>query len=366
MRVIIVDDEELSLKRLKRILSENSGIDVCGTFMNPLEALAYARTNPVDAAFLDISMPDMGGMRLSGELRSLNASTAIILVTGYDEYAVQAFDMDVIDYVIKPVTAERLHRTIERIRKHLGSSQLLPPAQLSIRLFDGLAVYAGEADGTPIKLRSPKTEEMLALLVCKKSISREELADTLWGDLSPDKALNNINSTLYYIRRAFGDRGFPSVVMTDRNGVRIDASAVDCDLYAFEHMLQQMRQSSAHCTELFMGMDSLYKGELLKGRSYEWASDWTRRLEYDYIEMLETAARYHIARSEQIRALYYFERILQLDGIREDIHREVIMLYLSMGRNAEAHRQFHLLEKLLHQEIGSTPDPNIRNLLNKY
>jgi DNA-binding NarL/FixJ family response regulator len=117
LRAIIVDDEEISVNRLMRVLSESGEIENCHAFLNPLEAYEFARTNPINIAFLDISMPEINGMRLSNLLLDLDASLDIVFVTGYDHYAVQAFDMDALDYIMKPVTAQRVSKTLDKIRK---------------------------------------------------------------------------------------------------------------------------------------------------------------------------------------------------------------------------------------------------------
>lgn len=123
LRVIIVDDEQLSVNRLKRLLSEDGDIEICHTFLNPMEAYEYAKTNQIQLAFLDISMPEMDGMRLSSLLTDLDASIDVVFVTAYDDYAVQAFDMSALDYLMKPVTALRLSRTLDKIRqRHRGAS----------------------------------------------------------------------------------------------------------------------------------------------------------------------------------------------------------------------------------------------------
>jgi two-component system LytT family response regulator len=118
LRAIIVDDEELSVNRLKRILSESGEIDRCHTFLNPLEAYEFVKTNPIHIAFLDISMPEIDGMRLSSLLIGLDSSIDVVFVTAHDDYALQAFDMSALDYVMKPVTAQRVSRTLAKIRKN--------------------------------------------------------------------------------------------------------------------------------------------------------------------------------------------------------------------------------------------------------
>ena len=72
LKVIIVDDEALSVKRLQRLLSKNGWIEICQTFQHPREAYEYAKANPIDVAFLDISMPHINGMKLSALLAELD------------------------------------------------------------------------------------------------------------------------------------------------------------------------------------------------------------------------------------------------------------------------------------------------------
>jgi two-component system, LytTR family, response regulator len=126
LRAIIVDDEELSVKRLNKILSESGEIEICNTFLNPLEALEFVKANPIHIAFLDIFMPEINGMSLSSLLLDLDPAIDVVFVTAYDDYAVQAFDMSALDYLMKPVTAQRMSKTLDKIRKRHRSAAVEP------------------------------------------------------------------------------------------------------------------------------------------------------------------------------------------------------------------------------------------------
>jgi two-component system LytT family response regulator len=130
LRAIIVDDEELSVNRLKRILFESGEIEICHTFLNPLEAYEFVKANPIHIAFLDISMPEIDGMRLSSLLFDLDASIDIVFVTAYDNYAIQAFDMSALDYLMKPVTSQRMSKTLDKIIKRHRSAAVEPSNQV--------------------------------------------------------------------------------------------------------------------------------------------------------------------------------------------------------------------------------------------
>ncbi|QGQ97527.1 DNA-binding response regulator [Paenibacillus psychroresistens] len=118
LQAIIVDDEELSVNRLKRLLSGNKMIEIRHTFLSSMEAYEYVKVNTIHLAFLDIAMPEIDGMQLSSLLLELDASIEVVFVTAYDEYAVQAFELSAMDYLLKPVTAQRLSKTLDKIIKN--------------------------------------------------------------------------------------------------------------------------------------------------------------------------------------------------------------------------------------------------------
>lgn len=117
IRAMIVDDEPLSVRGLQHLLAEYEDLEVCGTFLTPREAYEYVRANPIQVAFLDISMPEVDGMSLSRLLLEQDPSISVIFVTGFDDYAVQAFEVNALDYLMKPVTKQRFARTWEKIRE---------------------------------------------------------------------------------------------------------------------------------------------------------------------------------------------------------------------------------------------------------
>ncbi|CAM3903086.1 response regulator transcription factor [Cohnella lubricantis] len=116
IRAIIVDDEPLSAQRLKYLLSAYEDLEVSHTFLTPREAYDYVRAHRIQVAFLDISMPEVDGMSLSRLMLEHDPSISAVFVTGYDDYAVQAFEVNALDYLMKPVTEQRLAQTWEKIK----------------------------------------------------------------------------------------------------------------------------------------------------------------------------------------------------------------------------------------------------------
>ena len=100
----------------------------------------------------------------------------------------------------------------------------------------------------------------------------------------------------------------------------------------------------------------------MNGKDYEWAVEKARNLEKDYVELLEEAARFYMEYKQPQRALIKLYKILETDPLREDVHNQIILLYMELGRKNEAWQQYLALEKLLMEELGVKPKAKIRRL----
>jgi two-component system response regulator AlgR len=114
MRTVIVDDEPLAVERLKILCAAEPAIEVIATASDGAAALRIAEELSPDLMFLDIGMPKLDGIGVARALSLLPKKPAVIFVTAYDNFAVEAFDLDILDYVLKPVSTSRLSRAIQR------------------------------------------------------------------------------------------------------------------------------------------------------------------------------------------------------------------------------------------------------------
>jgi two-component system LytT family response regulator len=121
MKVMIVDDEKLALSRLTRLLNEE-GIEDIVSFDSPSLALVEATKSKFDVVFLDISMPQMNGLELANIILSMEPKTFIVFQTAYSEYAIEAFKIGGIDYLMKPIESDDIKRVIEKIKSFQQSS----------------------------------------------------------------------------------------------------------------------------------------------------------------------------------------------------------------------------------------------------
>jgi two-component system LytT family response regulator len=130
LRVVVVDDEPLPRQRVRDLVVEHPSLTLVGEATNGTEALDVMVELRPDLAFLDIQMPELDGLQVAASLAE-DAPPAIVFVTAFDEYAIRAFEVDAIDYLLKPVTSERFTAAVDRVLKRLDRAE--PSVQGSIR-----------------------------------------------------------------------------------------------------------------------------------------------------------------------------------------------------------------------------------------
>jgi two-component system LytT family response regulator len=120
IRAFVVDDEPLAVERLVRLLDGSGRVAVAGTAIDPEEALGVLAAADLDVLFLDVQMPGLTGFDL---LERLNRDLPVIFTTAYDKYALDAFTVNSIDYLLKPVEPERLDRALDKLERLAGQTR---------------------------------------------------------------------------------------------------------------------------------------------------------------------------------------------------------------------------------------------------
>lgn len=117
LRTLIVDDEPLAIERLQILTGQQDGVSLVGTASDGASALRMVDALAPDLVLCDIAMPDLNGLEVAAAIDRLENPPAVIFVTAFDQYAVAAFDVAAVDYLLKPVSPERLARALARVRE---------------------------------------------------------------------------------------------------------------------------------------------------------------------------------------------------------------------------------------------------------
>jgi two-component system LytT family response regulator len=202
LRIVIADDERPARAFLAAILRTFDDVEIVGEAANGAEAVEQIESKRPDLALLDLQMPQIDGLGVVRLLRK-NRTPLIAFVTAYDEYAVQAFELNAVDYVLKPVEASRLRQTITRARERLEREDSVQEHTEHLR--KAVAAYES-VGGMPLLQRIPvRRRDAIVLLPV------EEIASvTANGELLHIRTRDNDNHTICYRLRDLAARLEPA------------------------------------------------------------------------------------------------------------------------------------------------------------
>src|SRR6266576_4423256 len=123
LRAVLVDDEQLARDELGYLLGRVGGVEVIGQAGNGIEALTTIDRLQPDVVFLDVQMPGLTGFEVARRLLDAQASSHIIFVTAYDQHAIEAFEVNAVDYLLKPVEQGRLELAVDRARRRVATDR---------------------------------------------------------------------------------------------------------------------------------------------------------------------------------------------------------------------------------------------------
>ncbi|MBP6492101.1 MAG: response regulator [Clostridia bacterium] len=358
---VIIDDERPALMELEYLLNKYEEIKITGLFSDPLGAIEAIRELRPDVVFLDINMPQMRGIDAASVILDIDPAIDIIFVTAFDQYAIEAFDLHALDYVLKPINDQRFDKTIQRILAKTTAEIAAPSQRFYIKCLGGFQI--GWQGKDSIKWRADKTKEIFAYLLQhkEKDISKEELLDRLWPEDDPEKAIRQLYNGIYYIRKALEDYG------VDRNMIKIDKdyhlklSDVDLDVNYF---YDYSKNKANYGLEDLEKLVDRYGGGYLQGEYYPWADFEREHLEKLYLKCISQLSSKLVAESQWDKAEEYLRKAYESNPYEEEISEILVDLYIQSGNKSKAIRHYNVYAELIKNELGVKPEQKLQTMIN--
>lgn len=123
IKCLIIDDEPLAINVIKNYIEQIEDLELINSFSNSIEGLNFLKNNTVDVIFLDINMPVLDGINF---IKSLENPPLLVITSAYDEFAIETYELDVLDYLVKPIEFPRLMKAVNKINKRLDSTHKIP------------------------------------------------------------------------------------------------------------------------------------------------------------------------------------------------------------------------------------------------
>lgn len=227
---MVVDDEPLNLAQFAEIAEDVDFVESIISFDNFSEALDYGKNNSIDLAVLDIELGSDSGIELARQLHMIDENINIIFITSYAQYALDAYSVDGIAYIMKPYLDEDV---IKALNKAYRLSSPKETTRIQIKTFGGFDLFV---DGAPVHFSRSKAKEILALLIDRHgaSMTTSEIISYLWEDNCGDtKAKENFKKAFQTLKATLNEHNVSYILNDSYNCKSVNIDKISCDYYDF-------------------------------------------------------------------------------------------------------------------------------------
>ncbi len=363
---MIVDDEKPALDILRIFLEKTGQVCVVGAFTNGADALAEMRSLKPDVAFLDIEMSDMSGLELAEKIMDAGSNIEIVFVTAYDRYALEAFRVNAIDYILKPFSPDDIAEVITRLKKvkPLAVVSQMPADKGRIYCFGRLSVYGAECREA-IKWRTAKTKELFAFMLqnLNSVVSKWKIMEAIWPECDVEKQLKtNLYTTVYNVKKTLSSVNIKFDFSFINGSYKLELSDVYIDVSEFEALTDTEITVSAASIAGFKKIIGLYKGNYLEDNAYHWAQSKAEEYAKRYRRVVSEFAGYYIHASDYPAAENILRKALAIIPCDDELNEMLLKLYLMKKDKASIVAHYNKIKELYRLELGITPNMSMQKL----
>lgn len=369
IQVMLIDDEEDALDLLEILLGQLGNVKVVGRYNNPVQAIEALDKNPVDAVFLDNQMPGMRGTEAARKIRQMVPHMPLVFTTAYAEYAVEAFEIQSTDYLMKPFTVDRLQNAVARIKQTLTESAFQARRNASnpyaIQCLGGFQIQLADQGNRILSWRTKKARELCAFLIHHegKPANTASIIDELWPEYNVDKAKTYLYTCMSYLRKSLAENNIGVRIQKADQGFFAALDGVTVDVTEFEHLLHIVLSETEIDERLYDQINLMYTGEYMEACDFSWAAARQLELKTLYIRALRKWYAYFRGQSQTALAIDSMQRVLTLAPDSEGDGRELIKLHLEAGNRNEALRVCLQLEQAVREQLGVELEEGTLHLL---
>lgn len=361
IRAIVVDDEMLAATEISTMVQETGYISITRTYDSPLKALDEIEKVQPQVAFVDIGMPEMEGMIFAEKALEKDPSIQIVFITAYNQYAVQAFELNALDYLLKPTSPQRVLKTVKKVAKAI-SLQPKSQGRLEIQCFGNLNV---RVDGERVKWGRAKAEELFCYLLINhgQGVHKEVILDVLWPDYDVNKSLPILQTSICKLRNIFAPLKDKVKISYASNRYCLKITGAQCDLFIVNDVL---KGAAAKVSQpmLERAAEIVAKG-FVPEQGYLWASEKEEGMKTNICTILKIAANADIENGkweQGIRKLRLYMEIVPFD---EAVSNQLIECYSKINDGAGLVQFYQWLEHTLDRNYDMVPPPSTRELYNQ-
>lgn len=372
IKAMVVDDENLTNEYICMLLRK-SGIDVKG-YTNSYEALENIRIYEPDVLFLDIEMPEITGLDLAKKVQKNKYECEVIFITAYSQYALNAFDVSALDYLLKPIMPDGLNRALERVKKRISMKSEKQDncvyKNIKISLFGIISLQLGE-NQERIRWITSKCAEIFAFMLLSREedeVSKWRLISEIWPEKDSEKGDINLRSTVSRLNKTFRENSLKINLRSIGNGYKLemDESNIEVDAFKLENYVINVMEIDEKNLNEYESIIFSYNSTFLESINNEWSYSVREKYHrYFIIGANELLKYYEKTNSEQLKILKVMELIVKYEPYDEYIREKVLNLYYKIYGKLRAEKYYKEYCKLIKNDLGSEPSESIKRLYAK-
>ncbi|CAN7688796.1 response regulator [Paenibacillus sp. LjRoot153] len=367
MKVILVDDEPAMHLILHKMLDKLPGVHVAGAFTDALSAASFlSENNDIGLAFVDISMKGENGMEFAAKMEESASATQIVFVTSHKDFALEAYELSVLDYLVKPVSKERLQRTVNRALSNwqlLRSRPLQDPASQDVGqvVITALGDFAVRNEAGRVKWISRKCTELFAYLVLYRGrrIPRSRLIADIYGGMDQKGAENYLNTTVYQLRNSLEPLGMRGIIRSENDGYALELKDPFIDYVEFEKQVEKLQSIDVGNVDRAVQIERLYTGDLFGDKSYLWATDEMERYAKLYASFSIKLATALISLRDMTAASKLLLKLKERNPFDESVICHLMMICEQTGDRKGLTALYTGYARLLSLELGIRPSEEL-------
>jgi two-component SAPR family response regulator len=348
LKAVVVDDEWYSLEEIAELVEKTGFLTVAKKYTNPLLMLDEADAVAPHVAFIDIEMPGINGIALAEQLVQILPSLHVVFITAYSRYAVDAFELNALDYILKPIHEDRFSKMAERLR-HSLESDLPQDHRVKINCFGRLEVLLG---GLPVKWQRSSAEELFAFLIIHHGhfVHKDMIIENLWPDTTQKKALQLLQTSIYKIRSVFSDLGDQFALEYAGNRYRLYMPGAECDYFAVTATMNDFRKDNPSSFSAVEAATALYKKGLFAEQGYLWSPENDEKLRNRLMWMLSQIADSYQAGGEPSKLIGTLQRLIEFMPYDERLNLLLLKTMEQLGLIFEAETHLVWLRQVLRDQ----------------
>lgn len=362
VKAIIIDDEIIAIDLLSILLNNYKNIEIVGKYTNPIKALEDIKETKPDIIFLDIEMEEINGIEIANQLLDEGNNIDIVFITAYSKYAVEAFRVNAIDYLLKPIDKKQLEEAITRIDNKKKESFDILENKAYINSLGSFALF--DENKNILSWRTQKAKELFVYLWDNQNqaVSKTIILEMLF----PGKDIKNgtiiLHTTVYQVRKLLEKLGYSKTIAYKNESYQL-VTQINSDIEKLDEILAIKEYGEKHIEKIL----EIYKGGFLEKEGYNWALEKQYKYRDLVINILEEYVNKQFEKNNyNLLAKQCLDKLHSLDSNNENIVKKLIEYYGELGKRGELKHFFVNFKKNFWKELSLEPQKSTLELYEKY